>query len=74
VIAAVQSLAKINSRGEWIERSEVTDKAAVFARMTDAELETYSTTGKLPSWAARLLPSVDEGETAERREEDTDAE
>jgi hypothetical protein len=50
VVAAVQAYAKINSVGEWIDRSENVSLNDLFARMTPEELETYAKSGDLPRW------------------------
>jgi hypothetical protein len=50
VVAAVGAYARINARGEWVERRESIDMNALFARMTRDELDWYARTGKLPEW------------------------
>jgi hypothetical protein len=50
VVAAVQAYSKINSMGQWIERSEHLDMNALFERMSTAELEAYARDGTLPGW------------------------
>jgi hypothetical protein len=50
VVAAVRAYAKINSLGQWIDRSEHLDLNALFARMTSFELEEYAKDGTLPEW------------------------
>ena len=50
VVAAVSAYARINSRGEWVERSETLDLNSLFERMTGPELEAYAADGVLPSW------------------------
>jgi hypothetical protein len=50
VVAAVQAYAKINSAGEWIDRTETTSMNDLFDRMSTQELEAYAQTGALPSW------------------------
>jgi hypothetical protein len=50
VVAAVQAYAKINSLGQWIDRSEHLDLNALFARMTAGELDAYAKDGTLPEW------------------------
>jgi len=50
VVAAVQAYAKINSAGEWIDRSEQVSISQMFDRMSTAELESYAQTGQLPHW------------------------
>jgi hypothetical protein len=50
VVAAVQTYAKINERGEWIERDERLYPRDLFGRMTPQELETYAKENVLPAW------------------------
>ena len=50
VVSAVSALARINSQGQWIERSETVSLNALFDRMTADELENYAKDGKLPEW------------------------
>jgi hypothetical protein len=50
VVSAVSAYARINARGEWVERSEVVDLNALFVRMSSAELEKYARSGALPDW------------------------
>jgi len=50
VVAAIQAHAKINAEGKWVERVERVDLNALFARMTNEELESYAKEGRLPDW------------------------
>ena len=50
VVAAVQAYAKINSAGEWIDRTETVSMNDLFDRMSTQELEAYAQTGALPEW------------------------
>lgn len=50
VVAAVQAYAKINTAGQWIDRTETVNLHELFERMTEAELETYARDGTLPDW------------------------
>jgi hypothetical protein len=50
VVSAVTAYAKINSRGELIERHETVDANALFQKMTREELDAYAKTGTLPGW------------------------
>jgi hypothetical protein len=54
VVAAVQTLAKINAAGQWIAPAEQVNLHQLFERMTHEELEIYATDGKLPSWFTDL--------------------
>lgn len=53
VVAAIQAYSKINSDGEWIDRSEDISLRDQFARMTPEELESYAHSGELPDWFRR---------------------
>ena len=50
VVAAIQAYSKINTAGQWIDRSEHVDLNALFEKMTAQELETYAQSGSLPAW------------------------
>lgn len=50
VVGAVGVYARINSRGQWVERHETVTLDALFERMSLEELETYARDGKLPAW------------------------
>ena len=50
VVSAVSALARTNSQGQWVERTETVSLNALFNRMTAEELETYARDGKLPEW------------------------
>jgi hypothetical protein len=50
VVAAVQAYAKINSAGQWIDRTEQVSLNDLFDRMTTQELEDYAQSGALPQW------------------------
>jgi hypothetical protein len=50
VVSAVAAYAKINARGQWVERSEHVNLNDLFDRMTQDELEAYAKDGTLPAW------------------------
>jgi hypothetical protein len=50
VVSAVSAYARINSRGEWIERTETVNLNALFDRMSEDELSRYAREGVLPGW------------------------
>jgi hypothetical protein len=50
VVAAVQTLAKINAAGRWIAPAEQINLHQLFERMTHEELEIYARDGELPGW------------------------
>ncbi|MGA3318729.1 MAG: hypothetical protein ABSC64_20110 [Candidatus Korobacteraceae bacterium] len=49
-MSAASAYARINSRGEWVERTETVNLNALFDRMSQAELEAYAKDAVLPSW------------------------
>jgi len=49
-VAAIQAYAKINSKGQWVERTEQVNLNELFERMSNEELEAYAKDGKLPEW------------------------
>ncbi len=55
VVSAASAYARINSRGEWVERTETVNLNALFERMSDAELEAYAKDGVPPSWYTETL-------------------
>jgi hypothetical protein len=50
VVSAVSAYAKINGRGELVERSQTVNLNALFERMSADELERYARDGALPGW------------------------
>jgi hypothetical protein len=58
VVAAVQAYAKINSAGQWIDRSEQVNLNDLFERMTTQELESYAQDGTLPRWFGAVTVSA----------------
>jgi hypothetical protein len=58
VVTAVQAYAKINSAGQWIDRTETVNLHDLFERMTQDELETYAQDGKLPHWFTTTVPAT----------------
>src|SRR5271167_1023259 len=50
VVSAVQAYAKINSAGQWIDRSEQVSLNDLFDKMSTQELEDYAQNGTLPKW------------------------
>jgi hypothetical protein len=50
VVQAIQAYAKINSAGQWIDRTEQINLNSLFERMSAEELEQYAKTGDLPDW------------------------
>jgi hypothetical protein len=49
-VQAIVALSKINSRGQWIDRSETVNLNELFNRMSRDEMLHYAETGLLPSW------------------------
>ena len=59
VVAAVQAYAKINSVGEWIDRTETVSMNDLFERMSTQELEAYAQTGALPEWFRATVGAIE---------------
>jgi hypothetical protein len=55
VVQAIQAYAKINSAGQWIDRTEQVNLNDLFERMTAQELETYARDGILPVWFTEVV-------------------
>jgi hypothetical protein len=50
VVSAIAAYARINGRGEWVDRAETVNLNDLFERMTGPEMEAYASDGVLPSW------------------------
>jgi len=50
VVSAVTAYARLNSRGELIERTEAVNLNSLFERMSVDELDRYAKEGLLPDW------------------------
>jgi hypothetical protein len=58
IVAVVQAYAKINSSGEWIDKTENVNAAntkELFSRMNRGEMLRYAETGELPAWWPETL-------------------
>jgi len=55
LVSAVSAYARINSRGEWVERNETLNLNALFERMSQEEMEAYAKDGTQPSWFTETL-------------------
>ena len=55
VVSAIQAYAKINSAGQWVDRTEQINLNDLFARMSAEELETYAREGTLPDWFTSIV-------------------
>jgi hypothetical protein len=55
MVQACALLAKLNSRGQWIDRSQTVSVSELFGRMTAVELDEYAKTGQLPVWFEETL-------------------
>jgi hypothetical protein len=64
VVAAIQAYSKINSAGQWIDRSEQVSLTGLFDKMSTPELEEYAKNGTLPRWFAAVFDS-NNGEQSE---------
>jgi hypothetical protein len=58
VVAAVQAYAKINSQGQWVDRSESLNLNELFERMSWKELEAYAREGALPEWFTQVADAT----------------
>ena len=54
VVSAVQAYAKINSAGQWIDRTEQIGLNELFMKMSREELEAYAQNGSLPQWFTEI--------------------
>ncbi len=72
VVAAIGAYARINARGQWIERSETVNLNELFDRMTRSELDKYARDGTLPAWfpVPALSVSAAENDLSEAEDED----
>ena len=50
VVAAVRTCAKINARGQWMEKDESSEMRELLDGMTHEELLAYAENGTLPDW------------------------
>jgi hypothetical protein len=68
VVSAIGAYARINERGEWIERREIVNVNALFDRMSQAELDSYARDKKLPEWFTSTIngSAREGGETNEQ--------
>jgi hypothetical protein len=55
VVSAVAAYARINTNGQWVERTEHLDLNELFTRMSADELTAYAEDGKLPEWFTELV-------------------
>jgi hypothetical protein len=55
VVSAVAAYAKINAKGQWVERSEHINLNELFERMTRDEVVAYAENGTLPAWFEHTL-------------------
>jgi hypothetical protein len=61
IVAAIVALSKLNSAGQWVDRtrSEHVDLNYLFDKMSRGELERYAQTGELPAWFAETVRGAD---------------
>jgi hypothetical protein len=55
VVSAVQTYARLNARGELVERRETVNMNELYNRMSRAELGEYIRTGAVPKWFQEAL-------------------
>jgi hypothetical protein len=58
VVSAIGTYARINARGQWIERTEQVNVNELFDRMSREELERYAADGTLPAWFEQAIGST----------------
>ena len=58
IVSAVATYARINARGQWIERTEQINLNDLFDRMSREELEHDATDGTLPVWFEQAIGST----------------
>ena len=58
VVQAIQAYAKINSAGQWVDRTEQVNLNDLFARMSTGELEAYAREGTLPDWFTKVVDAT----------------
>jgi hypothetical protein len=68
VVSAVAAYARMNGRGEWVERAETVNLNDLFERMTAPELEAYASDGVLPSWFESTVGATASSGERERNE------
>jgi hypothetical protein len=61
VVSAVTAYARLNSRGELIERTETVNLNSLFERMSAEELDRYAKDGTLPDWFEKLVATGGNG-------------
>ena len=67
VVSAVSAYARINTAGQWVERSEHIDLNALFERMSSAELDAYAREGTLPEWFTSVVGGSKKSEEGDQR-------
>jgi hypothetical protein len=55
IVSAVATYSKLNSNGQWIERTETVNMVELFKRMTRDELRAYADRGELPLWFTSVV-------------------
>jgi hypothetical protein len=65
VVSAIATYAKLNGRGELVEKVESVNLNALFDRMSLSELEIYAQKGILPDWFSQAtIATPNEGQEA----------
>jgi hypothetical protein len=68
VVSAVTAYARINSRGELIERTQTVNLNSLFERMSAEELDRYARDGSLPDWFETVVATGAHGRVASSEE------
>jgi hypothetical protein len=58
VVSAIQAYTKINTQGQWVDRTEQVSLNELFERMSREELETYARDGTLPGWFTQMTSAT----------------
>jgi hypothetical protein len=60
-LAALIALSKINTEGAWVNRTQVTDMAAMLERCDEGELRRLAEHGEKPRWWDEVLSAATSG-------------
>ena len=55
IVAAIVAYSKINTNGQWVDRTETVNMVELFKRMTRDELRGYVDRGELPVWFTSVV-------------------
>jgi len=55
IVAAIAAYSKINTNGQWVDRTETVNMGELLQRMTRDELRGYVDRGELPFWFTSVV-------------------